>query len=335
MYSPETITFVAVICYSLAELIHAWRVSKISVLAFGDKRRPAGWAMASPFLRIAAFCALSWGIITLYFLDPKIHKGNEIPDAQKKHLVIILDVSPSMGLDDAGPQKDQARRKRAAEVMESFFKRVVVDEYKVSVVAVYNGAKSVVVDSKDLEVVRHIMEEIPMYFAFKPGKTKLYSGLEEAARIAKDWNPKSTTLLMITDGDTVPATGVPRMPASIKNLLIVGIGDSQGGKFIDGHQSRQDSSTLRSIAVRMNGFYHDGNKNHISSSTISDLTSSDINNSFDELGKREYALIAIAIGATVLALLPLFLFYFGTFWRPGVKKSVQNERQITTFQRDT
>ena len=157
-----------------------------------------------------------------------------------------------------------------------------------------------------------------MYFAFKPGKTKLFSGLEQAAKIAKGWNPKSTTIIMVTDGDTVPATGMPRMPASIKNMLIVGVGDNRAGKFIDGHQSRQDSSTLRSIAVRMNGIYHDGNKNHISSDTIAELTKSDVKEKFDDFGRREYALASIGIGSVLLALLPVMLFYFGSSWRPGV-----------------
>lgn len=314
----ESITLAALIVYVVAEYIHSRRVNKVSRLAFGESGRPGWIGTVSPVVRIASIGLLSWGMVTLFLIDPKIHRGNELPDNQKKHLVLILDVSPSMGLLDAGPQKNMSRRQRAAEVMESFFKRVVMDECKVSVIAVYNGAKPVVIDSKDLEVVRYILEELPMYFAFKPGKTKLFSGLEAAANVAKGWNPKSTTIIMVTDGDTVPATGMPRMPASVKNLLIVGIGDSRGGKFIDGHQSRQDSSTLRSIAVRMNGVYHDGNRNHISSDTLTELTQSDTGEKFTELGQREYALIAIASGSSFMAILPLLLFYFGTSWRPGV-----------------
>ena len=318
MMYAETIALIAVIIFLGTEFLHSLRVRKISSLAFGESGKPGWLGIIAPFWRIVAVGLLSWGLATLYQIDPKIHKGNELPDAQKKHLVLILDVSPSMGLEDAGPQKNITRRERAAQVMESFFKRVVVDEYKISVIAVYNGAKPVIVDSKDLEVVRYILEELPMYFAFKPGKTKLFSGLEAAAELAKAWNPKSTTIIMVTDGDTVPATGMPRMPAAISNLLIVGVGDSRAGKFIDGHQSRQDSSTLRSIAVRMNGIYHDGNKNHISSDTIAEITQSETKEKFAEFGKREYALIATGTGAALMALLPILLFYFGTSWRPGV-----------------
>lgn len=317
MYA-ETITLIIVALLLAAEALHARRVRRISRLAFGDSGRPTWLARTAPLFRVLAAGALSWGLVTLFLIDPKIHRGNELPDNKKKHLVIVLDVSPSMQLVDAGPQKKQSRRQRAAEIMESFFKRVALDEYKVSVIAVYNGSKLVVIDSRDLEVVRYILEDLPMYFAFKPGKTRLYSGLEQAARIARNWNPKSTTIVMLTDGDTVPATGVPRMPASVRSLLIVGVGDSRGGKFIDGHQSRQDSSTLRSIAVRMNGIYHDGNKNHVMSDTIAELTRSDLKENYDEIGLREYALAATAAGALMMAGLPILLFYLGSSWRVGV-----------------
>jgi Ca-activated chloride channel homolog len=36
------------------------------------------------------------------------------------------------------------------------------------------------------------------------------------------------------------------------------------------------------------------------------------------LTRREYALMACAAGAAVLALLPVLLHRFGTSWRPGV-----------------
>ncbi len=115
--------------------------------------------------------------------------------------------------------------KRAADVMESFLQRIPVELYLVSVVACYNGAKPVVVDTKDLEVVRNIFGDLPMHYAFPAGKTDLFSGLAEAVRIAQPWQPKSTLLLLLSDGDTVPATGMPRMPASIADVLIVGVGD--------------------------------------------------------------------------------------------------------------
>ena len=133
-----------------------------------------------------------------------------IPDNQRRHILIVLDVSPSMRLKDAGPNADQSRLKRAADVMESFFQRIPIEIYLMSVVACYNGAKPVVVDTKDLEVVRNIFGDLPLQYAFPAGKTDLFSGLAEAVKIAQPWQPKSTLLLLLSDGDTVPATGMPQ-----------------------------------------------------------------------------------------------------------------------------
>jgi Ca-activated chloride channel family protein len=208
--------------------------------------------------------------------------------------------------------------KRASVVMESFIDRVPIELYLMSVVACYNGAKPVVVDTKDLEVVRNIFSDLPMHYAFAAGKTDLFSGLTEAAKIAHPWQPRSTLLLMLSDGDTVPAVGMPKLPASIADVLIVGVGDPRQGSFIEGRMSRQDASTLRQIAARLGGVYHDGNQKHLSSALLTDLTVIPRKSTFERLTRREYALIASGLGASVLALLPVLLHQFGTRWRPGV-----------------
>jgi Ca-activated chloride channel family protein len=204
--------------------------------------------------------------------------------------------------------------------MESFLQRVPVELYLLSVVACYNGSKPVVVDTKDIEVVRNIFNDLPMHYAFAAGKTDLFSGLAEAAKIAHPWQPKSTLLLMLSDGDTVPTTGMPKLSASIADVLIVGVGDPRQGSFIDGRMSRQDASTLRQIAARLGGAYHDGNQKHLSSELLAKLTIIPRESAFDKLTRREYALIACVVGATVLALLPVLLHAFGTRWRPGVPR---------------
>jgi Ca-activated chloride channel family protein len=231
--------------------------------------------------------------------------------------LLVLDVSPSMRLVDAGPEKKESRMQRARKVMNSFFERAPVEDNLVSVVAVYNGAKPVVVDTKDLDVVRNILGDLPMHYAFTAGKTKLFTGLEEAARIAHPWAPNSTTLILLSDGDTVPATGMPKMPPSIRSVIVVGLGDPQVGKFIDGRQSRQEVPTLQQIAVRLGGTYHDGNDKQLSSALIASATGREREDVFERLTRREYALIAAGAGCALLALLPLLLHFFGTSWRPG------------------
>ena len=236
-------------------------------------------------------------------------------------MLIVLDVSPSMRLVDSGPERNKSRMARGRELMESFFSRAPLESNLVTVVAVYNGAKPVVVDTRDAEVVRNILGDLPMHYAFKSGPTRLFDGLQEAARIAHPWEPRSTALILISDGDTVPMSGMPPMPASIRSVMVVGIGDPTVGRFIDGRQSRQDVPTLKQIAARLNGEYHDGNERHLSSNWIAGATGREPEDILRRLTRREYALIAVGIGSALLALLPLLLHFFGTSWRPGASNS--------------
>jgi Ca-activated chloride channel family protein len=306
-----------------AELLHGQRIRRIAALAFGPDRRPAVWASSAPLLRVASLTALSWGLLTLIDIDPKVHKGEVLADGDYKHVMLVLDVSPSMRLEDAGPEHDLSRMKRARVVMESFFKRVPMEQYRISVVAVYNEAKPVVVDTEDIDVVQNILGDLPMHYAFVPGETDLFAGLTEAIKLVKPWQPDSTTLILISDGDTVPATGMPKMPASVRNVLIVGIGDPTKGSFIAGRQSRQDTATLRQIAVRLGGTYHNGNENHLSTATLKSLTEEAEAGVLEKLSRREYALIASAAGGLIYAFLPLLLHLFGTTWKPGTRVSEQ------------
>ena len=309
----------AILCV-IAELLHSVRVRRIANLAFGPTRRPALWAMAAPLMRVVSVAALAWGMATLIMLSPKVHQSEIITDGEYKHIVMVLDVSPSMRLQDAGLKKEQSRMKRARAVMESFFQRVAIEQYRVSVVATYTDAKNVVVDTKDLEVIRNILGDLPMHYAFTSGQTDIFAGLRAAFEIAEPWNPKSTTLILVSDGDTVPSTGMPKAPASISSVLVVGVGDPLQGKFIDGKNSRQEVSMLRQTAMRLGGFYHNGNEKHLSTEMLKQLTSSKKESPFEQLSRREYALLACGLGASLLAFLPILLHYFGTSWTPGANR---------------
>ncbi len=321
----EFVALAAAVLAAAAELLHARRVRRVAALAFGPGRKPAPWARTAPFLRAAAVTALAWGLTTLLFLAPKVHKANTVAEHEYRDLLLVLDVSPSMRLQDAGPEGKQTRRQRASVLLQSFFQRAPMELYRTTVVAVYNGAKPVVVRTTDAEVVRNILEDLPMQFAFKSGPTDLISGLQEAAKIAQPWRPRGTTLVVVSDGDTVPPTGMPKMPASVAHVVVVGVGDPVAGKFIDGHLSRQDTSSLRQLAVRLGGTYHNGNDKHLSTDLVRTVTTAGGKSLTERLTKREYALLACGFGAAVLALLPVVLHWFGTRWVPGVPAERREE----------
>jgi Ca-activated chloride channel homolog len=324
----EIAAMVMVIALTAAELLHAGRIRRLAGLIFGPLRRPAAWVFAMPTLKVVGFGLLTWGMVTLYTLNAKTHKVGQMDEKDYQYLILMLDVSPSMKLADAGPDRKKRRDQRAADLLESFFQRAPMERYKTTVVAFYTDAKLVVQNTTDLEVVRNILTELPLSWAFQPGPTNLFAGLNEAIKVAKPLPPNSTVLLVVSDGDTVPTTGMPKLPASIGHVVFAGVGDPFSGKFIDGHQSRQDAMTLRQTAARLNGTYHNGNELHLSTDLLKRITQSPERSAFDKLTRREYALIAIGLGSVLLALIPVLLQRFGTRFKPGVLRTSESNRRL-------
>ena len=316
---PEIITVAVVALFALAEALHARRVQRMARLAFGVGGHPRPWTKAVVPLRVIAAGLVTWGLASLFFEQPKVFKAREAEPNQQKHVIIVWDVSPSMKLEDAGSDGKMKRSKRAAELMRSFFQRVPMEMVKLSVVATYTEAKPVVVDTRDVAVVQNILDDLPLSHAFPSGKTNLFSGIAEAARIAAPWERESTTLLILTDGDTVPPSGMPRLPISVKDVVLAGVGDPRAGKFINGHQSRQDAAALQQIATRLRGVYHDGNAHQLPTDLLRRVAALPEIGVFQKLTRREYALAALGLGAILLAILPWLLHAFGSAWRPGVR----------------
>lgn len=310
----------AILLAVTAELLHARRVARAAPLAFGPRRRALMFGVAgfAGFLRTAAAGAIAWGLTTLALLPPKAHKAEVIKDSEYRHLVMVLDVSKSMTIEDAGVGGKLKRSERAADLIQSFFERVAAEKYKTTLIAFTTEAKVVAHDTTDREVIRHVLTEIPLRHAFKAGETNIFSGLEEAAKVARPWPPGSAVLMVVTDGDTVPATGIPKMPPSIgSNVVFIGVGNPNVPKAVGSHMSRQDVSTLRQTATRLSGVYHDGNEKHLSTELVTRIDEQAAPKDQDKWTDREYALVAVGVGGGVLALLPVVLAIVGTGWHPG------------------
>jgi Ca-activated chloride channel family protein len=317
---PELLAVGVILLMALAEWWHARRSARVALLAFGPSGK-ARWTVAVPFIRTGAVGLLAWGFVHLLLMDPRTLKPVHTPEGGYRHLLIALDVSPSMQLKDAGPAAQQTRAQRAAEVLMSVLNRSALDQMRVSIVAFYTGAKPVVIDTYDLEVVKNILNDLPLDWAFEVGKTTIMEGIEAACDVAKPWKPGSTTLILVSDGDTVADSGMPPLPPAIAKVLVVGVGDARAGKFIDGHQSRQDSSTLRQVATRLRGVYHDGNEKHLPSAELAALSKVLPMQDSRQKGLRELALIAVSLGAAALSGLPVALALAGCSWQPGYRPS--------------
>lgn len=303
------ITFAVLVIVGIAEWLHARRVARVGRLAFGPSGRASRWtSVVAPSRTIAAALA-TWGLLFLVTYDP-IEIDRKPAKIASNHLLVLLDVSPSMQLKDSGAEAQGiSRAKRAGEVVQAVLDRLDMENTRISIVAFYTDALAIVQDTFDKEVIRNALDGLPMYTAFESGPTDLKKGLVKAFEIARLWPANSATLLIVTDGDV--ATGIPSViPSSIADTIVVGLGDPVKSSDVNGHASRQDTMGLRQLATRLGGFYHDGNRKHLPSEVVNSLTmiAPRVGGNWSV---RDLALLAVGIGCSTLAFIGPLLTFFG------------------------
>ncbi len=298
---------------AVGEWLHARRIGRLSDLAFGPGGRARRWTSLAPALRVIALAGLVWSLVTLIAFNNLIRE-RERHSVAKRHLMVLLDVSPSMLLKDAGDSGADTRNSRASAVLKSVLDRVPGDHVRFSAAGFYTETRLLVSECQDRELILHLAGGTPFHITYKPGKTDLLKSLNEAGELMKEWPRKSTTLLVISDGDSVPPIGLKPMPSSVSSVLFAGVGDPGRGTFIDGHLSRQDTANLSQLARRLHGTFYDCNTRQIPSDALASLNAEEPGAAKWRKDRRMIALIVLAASSTVLCLLPLLLEYLGSSW---------------------
>ena len=307
---PILVAIAALALASLGEWMHRRRVERVARLAFGSGGAPARWAAAAPWLRCLCVTALAWSASTLALIDP-IHMYEKPRRQASKHLLICLDVSPSMMLEDAGPFAEKVTRAEwGGKLAQAILDRLDTETTRVTLVAFYTEALPVVLETFDKDVVENALDGLPMYVAFEPGGTDLHKGISKSLDIARVWPRNSAMLVLISDGDATANSGPLHVPDSIADAIVIGVGDPFRSAVINGHPSRQDTGSLKQLAARLGGIYHEGNRKHLPSRVLDELTVINPRSSLG-LGLRECALLAAGVGASILALLQRCLVLFG------------------------
>ena len=303
------IAFAVLVFVGIAEWLHARRVARVARLAFGPSGRASRWTIVVAPSRTIAAALATWGLMFLVTYDP-IEIDRKPAKIASNHLLVLLDVSPSMQLKDSGAEAQGiSRAKRAGEVVQAVLDRLDMENTRISIVAFYTDALAIVQDTFDKEVIRNALDGLPMYTAFESGPTDLKKGLVKAFEIARLWPADSATLLIVTDGDV--ATGIPSViPSSIADTIVIGLGDPVKSTNVNGHASRQDTMGLRQLATRLGGFYHDGNRKHLPSDVVNSLTmiAPRVGGNWSV---RDLALLAVGIGCSTLAFIGPLLTFFG------------------------
>ena len=314
----------------LAERLHQRRCRAVARLASGPRGEPRRWVRGVPLIKAIALSAMAWSLTTLMYGTGGMFLAEENAKERrehKRHVVFVADLSPSMLLEDAGPKGDVTRGHRAYEVVDAILRRLDGDVVY-SVIAFYTDAMPVVIDAKDAELVRNVFNGLPIWYVMEPGKTDLGTGVRRALELLDEYPDDSTTVFLLTDGDAIELGMIPKPPASVRDVYVLGVGDPRQGTFIDDHMSRQDAAMLGTLAGRLRGKYVDVNEKHVTTLALGSLAGG------SGATKTSYSLVDIAIfvfaaAAIALALMPVALEFFGSDWKTvRVNRCTMTERGV-------
>ncbi len=303
----------------IAEWMHARRVRRVAPLAFGPAGKPRRWVRLVPWFRVLALSGMAWALLTLLAFKTAMlgapHAADR-EDAKTEHLVLVMDYSPSMILPDSGPKGTQTRKDRMREVIGSVVDRMG-KHVAYTVLCFYTSAQPVTQKVFDREIVRNILNDLPVEYALLPGKTDLGKAVNSALELIQDYPRKSVTFMICTDGDTLETAEIRSLPPSVKRALVLGVGDIQQGTMIDDHLSRQDPIVLDSLARHLNGSYLNVNVRHVSSTEISSLCRAGGGSPVRTRSRGDVALLVLAVLAFLyVGVLPLALEFCGSDWHP-------------------
>ena len=311
--TPLNAALLVLLLSALAEGLHTRRVRVAARLAFGPEGTARRWTLVAPLLRCLAITAFAWGLAVMWQLHQAAKDGKPADTKEPVRLVFVADLSPSMYLKDAGPEGKQTRQERMREEVEAVLMRVGGD-LRYGVIGFYTEAHSVVMDAHDPELVRNVFNGLPVQYVMKAGSTDLGTAVNAAVKVVESMPAQTVRLVIFTDGDTIPLQPILPRPKSVKDVLVLGVGNPRKGTFIAGHQSRQDAEVLATVARSLRGSYFDVNEKHLPTDALGDLV---VRTPVPKSGLdlAQLAVLAMALGAAILALLPVALQYLGSRWR--------------------
>jgi hypothetical protein len=306
----------AIFCLSvLAERIHARRVRRVARLAFGPSGEARKWVKAVPLLRVLCLSGMGWGLLSLLAITGTETQSGDTKVKAGEQLVILVDVSPSMGIKDAGPKGEQTRSERLGDVMDALLARLG-NQVRYSVLCFYTRTIPLARQVRDKSVVANVFNDLPIEKVMKPGKTDLIAAVKKTLDFIDDYPRNSVTLLVCSDGDSVPLGSIGReLPASISKVMVLGVGSPVEGTAIDGHLSRQDKQVLAEVGQRLQGKSFDVNSRQLSSSELKGLMYTGLLEKNAELGHQRLSLAVLAICAFCYVLLPVALDCCGSDWK--------------------
>jgi Ca-activated chloride channel family protein len=306
------VTVVASIVLALAipaEYLHLRKCLVVARMAFAEQRQglfvvfAAGSARVTGVTLTAVALALLWqsSFITRNAI------GAIADDAEMDRMIVVMDASKSMNLEDAGPDGSETRATRARNLIYQLISRA--NRFpRTTLMTFGDRVLPVVCDAQHWDVLANVLLRQYYSRAFDSTDTEIDGALESSLDIAKDWVPKSTIVVLLTDGESKPTVKEFHVPNSVRHVLVLGVGSSEGraaGPNL-ADISRRDDANLRRIANLTGGDYFNCNKDPLPVAYIDALLPAPPE-AVPPQSHRDLPLALLAIGAAVLALVPIAL----------------------------
>lgn len=321
----------ALLVTSFTEWLQCRRTSRVMGLAFGPSSRPRRWTQAVPLFRVAALTALSWSLATLFVAH--LNKGGsasaEVAN-RSENIFLLLDYSPSMLLADAGPDGEFTRKQRMREVADSIVERLG-EHVQYSFACFQSEIYPIAERVYDKAVIRNMFNDLPVEKAMNStGPTDLGHVINQTLNmldsdLASDTGSKnrfeyaddSTTLILISDGDSLEIEAIRELPGSVKRALVLGVGNPDKGLIVgsEEHYSKQDPVALTAIARSLDGEYIDVNKRHLASSSMNSLRGISKSDGGKGISHTELARVVFIVTAMLYGSLAILQEFFGSDWR--------------------
>ena len=306
---------------ALTEWIHSRRARKAAKLAFGPRGKALGWTTIVPVLRALCMSVMMWSLLTLLLEHFGVTGGGIEPKDSSENVFLVLDFSPSMMLEDSGPDSDITRKQRMRDVVNALVDRLG-EHVHYSIICFQSRTYPICEKVFDKEVVRNMLNDLPIEIAMEKGPTDLGRAINESLELAAAidgkkprYKKKSITYVLVTDGDSLEIEALNRLPKSIKKAFVLGVGNTEKGIAVGGHYSRQEPLTLRYLARHLGGEYINVNEKHLPSSVMGSLRAVAGASAGEGISRSDMALILFAIMTVIYALVPVLQEFVGSDWK--------------------
>jgi hypothetical protein len=292
-----------------AELWHGRRCRTAAAMVFARPRRGLAVVAVAAAVRVTGVTVTAASLVLLWHssIVTRNSTGAVASTGEMDRMIVIMDASNSMNLQDAGPDGSETRASRARTLIHQLINRAGRMP-RVTLVTFGESALPVVHDSRDWDVLSNVLLRQYYSTSFKSEKTDIDHAVTKSLRMARDWVKKSTVVVLVTDGEGDTAYDEFEVPPSVRQFIVVGVGSPEGRPIGRNppQVSRQDAENLQRIARLVGGEYFDGTRELLPEEYI-DRALPPPPPAVPPETHREFALVLFAVGVAVLALLPLAL----------------------------